>query len=201
MSKVKLEGFKDLALAIISGSSQSQGQSLKLGKYIQGFLKHNQVPSSVIDLHALALPTIGFKTDSKWLQRWKPASEKLRSCQGLVLISPEYNGGPSPAVLNALFYVTDELRHKPVLLIGVSSGRGGKAPILALRQFGMQDTGYVVLPDSLVVSNVAQVFNDHDFQLSQKLSKDDRQIRRRLALSLKALLIYSQALQGLQDKL
>ena len=116
----------DLFLVIISGSSQVQGQSLKVARYTQAVLDDRQINNQLIDLHQLNLPIFGTPSpDTSWSQRWQEASASLQKAWGLVLVSPEYNGGPSPAILNLMLYVQDELRHKPVLTMGVSAGRGG----------------------------------------------------------------------------
>ena len=197
---INIGKYKDLSLLIVSGSTQSGGQSLKVARYLEAYLKHHQLESSVIDSHALDLPLIGTQKDKVWHDRWQPVEKRLAEVDGVVLVSPEYNGGPSPALLNFMLYVVDQLTHKPALLIGVSAGRGGTYPLTGLRQFGFKNPAYVVIPQSVIVSSVNNVLNDHNFE-SSKLDPADAELRQRLAEALTALLAYARALRGLAASL
>ena len=192
-----IEQYKNLKLLIISGSTQESGQSLKVACYLEAYLKHNGISSSVVDAHVLDLPLIGVQKDSAWHKRWQPVEERMAEADGVILVSPEYNGGPSPAILNIMLYVSDQLAHKPVLLVGVSAGRGGAYPLMALRQLGFKDPTYVVIPEGVIVSHVHKLLNDHDFERSESLESDDAEIRRRLSEASRMLLAYARALKGM----
>ncbi len=194
-----IKQFQDLSLLIISGSTQAGGQSLKVARYLEAYLKHHQIENFLVDLHALKQPFVGLQQDDlSWPERWLPIEKQLSAVDGVVLVSPEYNGGPSPAILNFMLYVFDQLAHKPVLLVGVSAGRGGAYPLAALRQNGFKDPAYVVIPESVIVSRVTEVLNDHNFAGSGKAVLDgaDTEVRQHLAQALKMLLVYARALKG-----
>ena len=186
------------SLLVISGSTQPKSQSLKVAQSIYNHLKSRQQPVELLDLHVLNLPFVGAPpADKDWQSKCREAQEICRQSAGLVLISPEYNGGPSPAILNFMLYITDELKHKPVLLVGVSAGRGGAYPIAALRQNGCKDTGYVVLPESVIVSHVNSLLNDQSLEIKDSLSPADSEVRQSLAENLQLLGRYASALQDL----
>ena len=189
--------YKDLKLLVISGSTQESGQSLKVARWLETYLRKAGIGVSLVDAHALDLPLIGTQKDSSWHTRWKPVEEAMAEADGLVLVSPEYNGGPSPAILNIMLYVSDQLAHKPVLPIGVSAGRGGAYPISALRHLGPKDPAYVVIPDGVIVSHVNGVLNDHGSEPNENLEGGDAEVRRRLAEASKVLLAYARALKGM----
>ena len=194
----QFETFTNLKLLIISGSTQAQGQSLKVARYMEAYLKTQAVKVSVLDLHQLELPFFGHhQKQAAWSKRWSKISAKLKAADGLVLVSPEYNGGPSPAILNLMLYVDTELRHKPVLLTGVSAGRGGAYPIAALRQNGPKDPQYVVLSDNLIISQVYDVLNDCDFEASN-LTPADKAVRLAVVDKLWLLLNYARVLRKME---
>ena len=196
-----IEQYNDMKLLIISGSTQESGQSLKVARYLEAYLKHSGIESSVVDAHALDLPLIGVQKDSSWHKRWQPVEEQMAAANGVVIVSPEYNGGPSPAILNIMLYVSDQLAHKPVLLVGVSAGRGGAYPLAALRQLGFKDPAYVVIPDGVIVSHVNKILNDHDFERDEDLQDSDKEVRRHLAEASNMLLAYARALKGMGQEL
>lgn len=190
----KFSKFSRQRLLIVSGSTQAEGQSLKVANYIGAYLKAQKIDNSVLDLHVSNLPFFGWhQQDPAWSETWSEISGSLKRADGIVLVSPEYNGGPSPAILNLMLYVNDELQHKPVLLVGVSAGRGGAYPTAALRQSGPKDPRYVVLPDNLIISRVQDVLNDHDFE-KEDLTPADREVRQSVSRNLLTLLNYARAL-------
>jgi hypothetical protein len=54
------------------------------------------------------------------------------------------------------------MAYKPVMLVGVSAGRGGTHPIDQMKIMGQKNRHYIISPENLVVSGVEQAFNDHD---------------------------------------
>ena len=188
---------RGLSLLIISGSTQKDGQSLKVAKYVRACLDQYAVESFLVDLHTLNLPFFGLhRKEASWRERWQAAQSNFERSQGVVLISPEYNGSLSPAVLNLMLYVDNSLAHKPVLTIGVSAGRGGAYPLAALRQNGFKDPAYVLIPQSVIVSHVNEVLNDRrSTGQDERFSEADNAIRQRIDESLNSLFAYAQALK------
>ena len=196
----QFEVFSHLKVLIISGSTQAGGQSLKVAQYINAFLQSENIQSLVLDLHKTKIPFFGHhQADKNWSTTWQRISEKLKKAQAIVLISPEYNGGPSPALLNLMLYVADELKNKPVLLVGVSAGRGGAYPLAALRQNGGKDPQYLVIPQSLIVSQVYNLLNDYDFKKAD-LSASDQEVRQLIKDNLLILLDYAEVLSKMDKE-
>ena len=71
-------------------------------------------------------------------RRW---SESVDAADAFVLVTPEYNHGPSPALLNALDFVYTEWNYKPAAFVsygGISGGlRGVQATKLTLNTLKM----------------------------------------------------------------
>lgn len=190
-------------ILIISGSSQKDGQSLKVAKYFSRVLEEMNVSSHVINLHELDLPLFGAHLkDKSWEARWQQEEAYLKQSNGVVLISPEYNGSASPALLNLMLYVGSDLSHKPVLPVGVSIGRGGAYPIANLRQNSYKDPAYVFIPESVIVSHVGGVLNDHDTVGSdESFSEEENRLREKIDKDLKMLLAYAERLVALGDSI
>ena len=166
---------------------------MKVARHISGCLDEQQINHTVVDLFELNLPIFGTQGVADWQARLEAVLANFKKANGVVLISPEYNGGPSPAVLNLMLYVKNQLAHKPVLTVGVSAGRGGAYPLAALRQNGFKDTAYVIIPESVIVSHVHDVLNE----VNGELTDTDRQLRTQLQQALSMLTAYAIALQDL----
>lgn len=193
-----LQDNKNLFILVISGSSQENGQSLKVAKYFKLCLSKLGVENHLLDLFALDLPFFGqHLKDKSWQNRWQKEEPYFKKADGVVLVSPEYNGSASPAILNLMLYIDDPLAHKPVLPVGVSGGRGGAYPLANLRQNGYKDPAYTLIPGSVIVSHVDGVLNDHDsVGQSDRLTEAENDLRLNIDHNLQMLLVYAKALQG-----
>ena len=112
----------------------------------------------MVDLHRLALPLFGHQLSDQVAEDLKETRQKLQQAFGFVVVVPEWNGAAAPGWGNLVLYVGDDLAHKPVMLVGVSSGRGGAYPLLGLRSAGYKNSRYVVVPESLIVGHCGDVF-------------------------------------------
>jgi len=101
-------------------------------------------------------------------------SEEVKRAQGILLATPEYHGGYSGVLKNALDLMGfDEFEGKMIGLIGVSGGSmGAFGALSALRSVGRALHAWVV-PEQAAVANVDEVFDD-------KRNCKDEAIERRL---------------------
>ena len=186
-------------ILVVSGSTQAAGQSHKIAGYIGNCLKSRGAGVRVVNLHELNPPYFGHHQDPAWQDRWRPVEEDLAKVDGLVLVSPEYNGSASPGLFSFMYYVGDHLAHKPVLPVGVSAGRGGAYPLANLRQNGFKDPGYVMVPADVIVSRVHLLFDDIEtVGPLEGASEEEQEVRARIEKGLDVLLAYAAALANLK---
>jgi NAD(P)H-dependent FMN reductase len=189
-----------LHIAIVSGSHRRASQSCK----VAGFLKRQFLATgerrlaTVIDLAATPVP-LRDETDSDtadaWQSAWRPISQSLNEADGVVLVTPEWEGMATPAIKNLLLSCTaSELRHKPVLLVAVSSTDGGAYPIAELRMNSAKNTRACYIPEHLIVKRAKEVFNDFDTAENE----EDALLRRRASYALAVLAEYAVALRPLR---
>ena len=88
-------------------------------------------------------------------------SEEVKGAQGVILATPEYHGGYSGVLKNALDLMGfDEFEGKMIGLVGVSGGSTGAFGALsALRSVGRALHAWVV-PEQAAVANVDKVFDE-----------------------------------------
>ena len=101
----------------------------------------------------------------------------------------------SVGLINLFHFLSHELAHKPVMLVGVSSGRGGSYPIIQLRELGYKNRHFVIAPESLVVNDCKNVFNDDVFDESAP----DLYLKKRADYALKILVQYAGALKTVRS--
>ena len=184
-------------IAIISGSTRARSQSRRIADHLAARLAA-QAPtttSDILDLAALKLPMWDeamWEKGSDAQARWAPIAERLRACQGFVMISPEWGGMVAPAVKNFLLHCgADDLGHKPGLITAVSSGRGGAYPVAELRMSGYKNTHILWLPDHVIVRDAEKLDLAADPAVEPTLARID--------YGLRLLIAYAQALIGVRD--
>lgn len=85
--------------------------------------------------------------------------QKVEGCDGLVIVTPEYNHSYSAELKNALDHLYPEYEDKPFYYITVSAGRFGGVRALSHLHDVTLELGGFPGPD-LPVSKVTQIFED-----------------------------------------
>ncbi len=170
---------------IISGSHQEGSQSFKVAEWLA---EHLDGEVSIIKLAGNPFPLwSGFDTPVELEEPLK----KLKETDGIIIVSPEWHGMAPAGLKNFLLHVSDEeVGHKPVLLVGISAGRGGAYPISELRSSGYKNNKMNIIPDHLIVREVNGVMNDQDIESG---SEGDLYIKKRALFSLAVLQEYTKA--------
>jgi NAD(P)H-dependent FMN reductase len=156
-----------MKIGIICGSHRQDSQSGKVSRYIENALKSQGLCDEtwLYDLGGNPLPLWDesiWEGDPQWQKTLAPLSEELKSCDGLVVVSPEWHG-MAPAGLKNFFLMWTaggELAHKPALIVTVSTADGGSYPIAELRMSSYKNSRICYLPEHLIIRYVDKVFND-----------------------------------------
>jgi NAD(P)H-dependent FMN reductase len=100
-------------------------------------------------------------------------SERVRSADGVIIITPEYNGGYLASLKNAVDLLVREWYRKPVAFVPVSDGSfGGSQAIMSL-QFSFWKLGAVTVPYLLRLPDIDRKF-DADGVPADKAAVDKR---------------------------
>ncbi len=188
-----------MKLAIISGSHRQKSQSRKVADFMAERMIQMEVKPWVLDLAEANFPFWDegvWSGEEKWKKIWSPVAQELSSCDGFVVISPEWSGMATPALKNFFLLASSrELGHKPGLITTVSSGIGGSFPINEIRTSSYKNTRICYLPEHLVIRNVEKVLNIvHDTDVTP----EDQYIRGRIDYALRLLMEYAKALKSVR---
>jgi NAD(P)H-dependent FMN reductase len=177
-----------MKIVVISGSMRKESQSLKVSNWLAQHVGTLGLDSQVVDLHELKLP-IYDDGETEAPMATKLLSD-LETADAAVFVSPEWNGMMSHGLMNMQHYVEKQLAHKPIMLVGVSSGRNGHYPLAQMRQIGYKNNQYVISPEALLVQGVNNMLNDHDMNEEDS----DYSVKKRADYALKVLVEYAKAL-------
>ncbi len=156
--------MSELKIGIIVGSIREKSESGRIGQYIKGLLEEFDSPVSV-EYFALRDLEVPLWHEGKWESGseiktfWQPISDRLKACDGFVVICPEWAGMAPPHLKNFLLMCDGgELAHKPAQIVAISSGTGGAYPVAELRMSGYKNNFLWWMPDHMILRQVESLF-------------------------------------------
>lgn len=151
-------------IGIVVGSIREKSQSARIASVIEMLCEdlNNELSTDIFSLKDIDFPLWyeeKWKPGSNLFKTWEPYSKRLRDCDGLVVISPEWAGMVPPHLKNFLLFCDGgEVAHKPGLLVALSSGSGGAYPIAELRMRGYKNNFLWWTPDHVILRHVESLF-------------------------------------------
>jgi len=134
-----MESERPLYIPVILGTVRQGRKSLHAARLMaQELSKRPGVETDLIDIATLPLPT----ADAGEAIKDADYAAKMDRCDGLVIVSPEYNHGYSGLLKHVLDSSLKEYVHKAVGIAGVSAGpfggtRGIQNLLSVLRELGL----------------------------------------------------------------
>ena len=191
-----------MKIAIISGSHRINSQSEKVSRVIQRMLndKDQSIDTWLFNLAGNPLPLWEediWNKDPAWEELLNPIREALQSCDGLVIVAPEWHG-QVPAGLKNFFLMLSrfDVGHKPAMIASVSSADGGSYPVAELRMSSYKNNRILYIPEHVIVRNVENVLNEDP---SENNEAADGYFRERISWTLDVLLAYADALKSVRE--
>lgn len=183
---------------ILATSHRSSSQTAKVCQYISNRLVEQGHDVSFHDCGVEPLPMWSPDREGPlWRDLWQGVAEKMESADALILGTPEWHGMATPQAKNFfMLSSSQQLGHKPGLLVSVSAGKGGAYPIAELRASSYKNNRIVWLPEHLIVKEVGSVLNQDEAE-----SPSDVWIRDRIDYALSHLSLYATALSSIRDQL
>ena len=166
-------------IAIISPSVRRGRLSHRAALYFRNFLEINVIASAeILDLDRYRFPLF----DERLKHQDSPSAEmidfaeKIRKSDGVIIITPEYNGGYPASLKNAVDLLWAEWQRKPVALVGVSNGNFGGTQALQALQFVLWKIGAWTVPLSFPVPYIDKTFDENGVPADKPLMDERARI-------------------------
>lgn len=183
-----------MKIAVVVGSNRPDSGSRKVANYIIPVVESHQCQIELFDMFEIDLPMWSadmWDSSSDQSRKWVAHESRLKECDGLVVLAPEWNGTVPPSLQNFVMHLNREIvGHKPALLVGVSSGIGGTYPVAELKSSINKNNRMLLIPDHVIVRHV-----DGDFD------SGEHPIGPRIKESVEELLLYARHMQNLRQEL
>jgi NAD(P)H-dependent FMN reductase len=150
-------------ISIISSSIRIERKSHRVALYFQKYLLENNLATvEIIDLKEFSFPlfTERLKYQENPAQNVLDFATKIKYSNGIIIVTPEYNGGYPASLKNIIDLLYEEWDHKPVGISTVSKGDfGGSQAIISL-QFSLWKMKAWTISATYPVANVSETFNE-----------------------------------------
>ena len=150
-------------IAIISGSVRTGRNSHRVALYFQKYIKENNLGTSeIVDLKEYNFPLFEerlrlLKNPSQNIQNF---ADKIKKADGIILVTPEYNGGYPASVKNAIDLLYDEWHRKPIAIATVSAGDFAGTQVITSLQFSLWKIRAWTVPAMFPVPKVQDNYDE-----------------------------------------
>ena len=151
-------------IEIISASVRAGRNSHKVALYFKIYLEQNQLATAhILDLNEYNFPLF----DERLMFQKSPSekvldfSEKIKKADGVIIVTPEYNGGYPASLKNAIDLLYAEWQRKPVAISTVSDGVFGGTQVITSLQFSLWKIRAWTVSAMFPVPNVISAFDEH----------------------------------------
>ena len=162
-------------ILVVSGSAPQGSLNLALARYAAQQARYAGLLATEFDLRELGLPIYDadLEAASGVPEGAHRFAQAIADSNGLLVVAPEYNGFPTPLLLNAfdwLSRITAQPSHpaglavtanKPVALLSASPGPGGALRSMNyLRQYLQMAFQMIVVPQQFALGKAQDAFDD-----------------------------------------
>ncbi|WP_113652128.1 NADPH-dependent FMN reductase [Pedobacter namyangjuensis] len=164
------------SISIISASIRNGRNSHRVSLYLKKFLEEkHQLTVSIIDLKELDFPL--FEERLKLIESPTSAmlalADEITKADGIIVVTPEYNGGYPASLKNVIDLLYAEWKRKPIGIATVSAGAFGGSQVITSLQFSLWKIGALVVPAMFPVATVEKTFDEHG-KPSDEVSTDKK---------------------------
>ena len=148
---------QQLFIPIILGTARQGRQSEHVARFVfEQIKKRPEIEAELIDVRELPM-----KLDDAGEQMKDPElSATIERCDGLIIVTPEYNHGYPGLLKHALDMNLKEYIHKAVGICGVSAGPFGGARVIETLLPVMRELGLVTIFEDVNFGNIGMLFDE-----------------------------------------
>ncbi len=150
-------------ISIISASVRTGRNSHRIALYFKNYLTENNIATvEILDLMEYNFPLFEerLKLQKNPLKETISFAEKIKASDGIIIVTPEYNGGYPASLKNVIDLLLEEWLHKPIAIATASSGPfAGLQSIISL-QFTLWKMKAWTITEMFAVPKVQDAYDE-----------------------------------------
>jgi len=163
-------------IAILSASVRTGRNSHRVALYFKKFMTENNLGfAEIIDLNEYQFPVFNerLKFQTNPSAATLEFADKIKSADGVIIVTPEYNGGYPASLKNVIDLLYDEWHRKPIAISTASNGPFGGTQVITSLQFTLWKIRAWTVPAMFPVPKAQEAF-DEQGNAVDKVSTDKR---------------------------
>jgi len=150
-------------IAIISSSIRTGRASHRVALYFKKLIEERKLGTpEILDLNEYQFPLFNerLRLQPEPSEKLLEFAAKIKAADGVIIVTPEYNGGYPAALKNVVDVLYDEWHRKPLAISTVSAGIFGGSQVITSLQFSMWKIRAWVVPAMFPVPKVKETFDE-----------------------------------------
>lgn len=150
-------------IAIISSSVRTGRMSHRVALFFKKYLEENKIAEAeILDLNKYKFPLFEERLRRQPAPSAKATefADRVSRADGVIIVTPEYNGGYPASIKNAIDLLYDQWQRKPVAISTVSDGNFGGTQVIISLQFILWKIRAWTVPAMFPVPNVEDAFDE-----------------------------------------
>ncbi|MBC7488330.1 MAG: NAD(P)H-dependent oxidoreductase [Cytophagaceae bacterium] len=151
-------------IAILSASVRTGRVSHRVALYLQNYIAEQTMFSTeLLDLHHYQFPIF----DERLQYQKNPSpqvvefADKILKADGVIIVTPEYNGGYPASLKNVIDLLYKEWQHKPLAVATCSDGPFGGTQVITSLAFTFWKIGAWLVPGKFQASKIKEAYNEN----------------------------------------
>ncbi|MBC5994533.1 NADPH-dependent FMN reductase [Pontibacter cellulosilyticus] len=151
-------------IAIISSSVRTGRNTHRVALFFEKYISNSKLATSeILDLKEYNFPIFEerLKHQDDPAKKTLEFADKIKKADGVIIATPEYNGGYPASLKNVVDLLYDEWHRKPIGLVTVSAGAFGGTQVMRAIQFTLWKMHAWVVPAMFPVPKVESNYDEH----------------------------------------
>lgn len=151
-------------IAIISASVRTGRASHRVALYLQNYIAEQTLFSTeLLDLNHYQFPVF----EERLQYQTNPSAqvlefaEKIIKADGVIIVTPEYNGGYPASLKNVIDLLYKEWHHKPLAVAACSDGPFGGTQVITSLAFTFWKIGAWLVPGKFHASKITEAYDEN----------------------------------------
>lgn len=153
-------------IIIISSSVREDRKSHRLALFFKRYIEEGaKALVEIVDLKEYRFPLFEerLKFQKNPSDRTLEFSEKIKNADGVLIVTPEYNGGYPASLKNVIDLLYDEWFRKPIAIATVSDGVFGGMQVITSLQFTLWKMKAWVIPAMFPTAKVSDNYDEEGY--------------------------------------
>jgi NAD(P)H-dependent FMN reductase len=161
-------------IAIISASVRIGRNSHRVALFFKNYIEENNLATvTMLDLNEYKFPI--FDERLRLMKDPSPSvldfAGKIKNADGVIIVTPEYNGGYPASLKNVIDLLYPEWKRKPIALATASNGQFGGAQVTTSLVLTLWKIGVLLVPAMYMGPKVQEVYNENGIPVDKEGTK------------------------------